>query len=208
MGKFILFISIEKLMIQDKRIVKTQESLKKALVTLLIDMPFSTITIQDICSEAKVTRVTFYKHYNTKESLLLDYVTDCIKDIFHFGNELPSMKGEHKVRYVLTTIFARLLSMINDNPLVSKSLASKGDKSLLDALELVAVQQGINYLDSLLKDDINSRYSSKKTITFILGGSIQLLYNYAFNKHYYDDEEQSFLKEGLEMIDDCLNSLQ
>ena len=98
--------------------------------------------------------------------------------------------------------------MINDNPLVSKSLASKGDKSLLGALELVAVQQGINYLDSLLKDDINSRYSSKKTITFILGGSIQLLYNYAFNKHYYDDEEQSFLKEGLEMIDDCLNSLK
>lgn len=138
--KFILFIS-EKLMIQDKRIVKTQESLKKALVTLLIDIPFSAITIQDICSEAKVTRVTFYKHYNTKESLLLVYVSDCLKDIFKFGNELSSMKGEHKVRYVLTTIFARSLSMINDNPLVSKSLASKGDKSLLDALELIAFNE-------------------------------------------------------------------
>jgi AcrR family transcriptional regulator len=54
----------------DRRILKTQESLKKAVIELMATKNFDDITIQDIADQANVNRGTIYLHYRDKYDLL------------------------------------------------------------------------------------------------------------------------------------------
>ncbi len=54
----------------DRRILKTQESLKTAVIELMNEKKFDEITIQDIADRANVNRGTLYLHYQDKFDLL------------------------------------------------------------------------------------------------------------------------------------------
>lgn len=54
----------------DRRILKTQESLRKAVIELMTEKNFDDITIQDIADRANVNRGTIYLHYQDKYDLL------------------------------------------------------------------------------------------------------------------------------------------
>ena len=54
----------------DRRITKSQEAIKKALIELMSEKSFDDITIQDIADRANVNRGTIYLHYLDKFDLL------------------------------------------------------------------------------------------------------------------------------------------
>ncbi|RNB82129.1 TetR/AcrR family transcriptional regulator [Brevibacillus nitrificans] len=54
----------------DRRILKTQEALKKAVIELMTEKNFDDITIQDIADRANINRGTIYLHYQDKYDLL------------------------------------------------------------------------------------------------------------------------------------------
>ena len=54
----------------DRRILRTQETLKKAVIELMSEKSFDDITIQDISDRANVSRGTIYLHYMDKYDLL------------------------------------------------------------------------------------------------------------------------------------------
>lgn len=54
----------------DRRILKTQEALRKAVIELMADKNFDDITIQDIADQANLNRGTIYLHYQDKYDLL------------------------------------------------------------------------------------------------------------------------------------------
>lgn len=55
---------------QDLRIKKTQRALAMAMLTLLETHSFGKITVNDLCTEAMVSRSAFYTHFEDKYSLL------------------------------------------------------------------------------------------------------------------------------------------
>lgn len=57
----------------DRRVQRTRELLHQALVALIQEKSFDTITIQDITERANLGRTTFYLHYPGKEELMLDH---------------------------------------------------------------------------------------------------------------------------------------
>lgn len=57
----------------DRRITKSQEAIKKALIELMSEKSFDDITIQDIADRANVNRGTIYLHYLDKFDLLDTY---------------------------------------------------------------------------------------------------------------------------------------
>ncbi|MDA7027633.1 TetR/AcrR family transcriptional regulator [Bacillus sp. CLL-7-23] len=54
----------------DRRISKSQEAIKSALIELMTEKRFDDITIQDISERANVNRGTVYLHYTDKYDLL------------------------------------------------------------------------------------------------------------------------------------------
>jgi AcrR family transcriptional regulator len=54
----------------DRRILKSQQALKKAVIELMDEKSFDDITIQDLADRANVSRGTIYLHYMDKYDLL------------------------------------------------------------------------------------------------------------------------------------------
>ena len=54
----------------DKRVRRTQEALRDALLDLIVERGYEEISVQDILDRADVGRATFYLHYRGKEDLL------------------------------------------------------------------------------------------------------------------------------------------
>ena len=55
----------------DARVRRTRDALGDALIALMQEKPFDTITVQDVLDRAHVSRSTFYTHYSDKDDLLM-----------------------------------------------------------------------------------------------------------------------------------------
>ena len=55
----------------DARVRRTRDALGDALIALMQEKPFETITVQDVLDRAHVSRSTFYTHYSDKDDLLM-----------------------------------------------------------------------------------------------------------------------------------------
>jgi AcrR family transcriptional regulator len=53
----------------DRRVQRTRRTLQKALIALILEKRFDTITVQDVLDRADVGRSTFYAHFRSKEDL-------------------------------------------------------------------------------------------------------------------------------------------
>ncbi len=66
---------------KDMRAVRSGNALREALLALLVRKPFEQITIRDICAEADVHYATFFRHHQTKESLLDEIAKNQIRHL-------------------------------------------------------------------------------------------------------------------------------
>jgi AcrR family transcriptional regulator len=60
----------------DRRVRITRDALGDALVALMHEKPFETITVQHVLDRAHVSRSTFYTHYSDKNDLFLSDAED------------------------------------------------------------------------------------------------------------------------------------
>jgi len=51
----------------DRRVERTQQLLRAALLSLIEEKGFEALTVQDIIDRANVGRATFYSHFDNKE---------------------------------------------------------------------------------------------------------------------------------------------
>lgn len=63
----------------DPRVIRTRDLLRNALVTLVAEKSFASLTIQDVTNRAGLNRTTFYLHYSGLHELL----EDCARDLFN-----------------------------------------------------------------------------------------------------------------------------
>lgn len=65
----------------DRRIAKSQEAIKNAVIELMSEKSFDDITIQDISDRANVSRGTIYLHYADKFDLLDKLIEEHINEM-------------------------------------------------------------------------------------------------------------------------------
>lgn len=65
----------------DRRILKSQKSIKKAVIELMSEKSFDDITIQDISDRADLSRKTFYLRYVDKYDLLDKLIEEHINEL-------------------------------------------------------------------------------------------------------------------------------
>ncbi len=66
----------------DPRVRRTRQWIGDALVALLQEKPFAEISITDLTRRADIARVTFYQHFDSKESVLLALVSDFFERLY------------------------------------------------------------------------------------------------------------------------------
>jgi AcrR family transcriptional regulator len=65
---------------EDPRVTRTRQLLHQALLELMMEKSFQSITIQDIAARATVNRVTFYAHFQDKFALLEFIAREAFKE--------------------------------------------------------------------------------------------------------------------------------
>ncbi len=66
---------------ENQRVRLSKMLLKNALMKLLEEKPLEKITIYELCAEAELNRVTFYKYYGSQFELLTDIENDCFRKL-------------------------------------------------------------------------------------------------------------------------------
>jgi AcrR family transcriptional regulator len=63
----------------DARVRRTRDALGDALLTLMQEKAFETITVQEVLDRAGIGRSTFYAHYRDKNDLFLSDLEDFLE---------------------------------------------------------------------------------------------------------------------------------
>lgn len=79
----------------DRRIVRTRQLLREALMQLIVERGYDAITIQDITDRANVARTTFYLHFSDKDDLLFQTMRDLYEELFASAL-LPTLEEVHE----------------------------------------------------------------------------------------------------------------
>ena len=66
----------------DPRVVKTRNSLRKALVYLMRREKLEDISVQKITETANITRGTFYLHYKDKKDFIRSAINEILDEFF------------------------------------------------------------------------------------------------------------------------------
>ncbi|MFM9279394.1 TetR/AcrR family transcriptional regulator [Paenibacillus jiagnxiensis] len=82
----------------DRRTLKSQEAIKKAVLELMAEKDFDDITIRDISDRADVNRVTIYLHYTDKFDLLAKIIEEHIsnlRELCQSASEMTFKEGNY-----------------------------------------------------------------------------------------------------------------
>jgi AcrR family transcriptional regulator len=73
----------------DRRIQRTRQALRTALLELIKEKDYDAISIEEITDRANVGRATFYLHYKDKEDLLLEEFSEIVFKRAQVISEIP-----------------------------------------------------------------------------------------------------------------------
>lgn len=172
---------------EDKRVTKTKRDLRNALSSLLKSKPYAKITVCDICDEAVVNRMTFYKHYMDKNDLL--------NDMFDFARisagEMDKLKnGEAKCIDIIDCVLPMLRQVVSEcvdkKDIIKAMFENESDiigDVIYNSLHKIAAQVFAVY--SLRH---KCRYDQDLICEFFTGGLTKALTSYAATKTDYSKE--------------------
>ncbi|CAN5852556.1 TetR/AcrR family transcriptional regulator [soil metagenome] len=96
----------------DLRVRRTYKFLWEALMMLMTEHNFESITVTDICTRAMVHRTTFYKHYEDKNGLLMQGIQNELNALFAVVDAALNAPGgraeEADTRAWLIAVFAHV----------------------------------------------------------------------------------------------------
>jgi AcrR family transcriptional regulator len=78
----------------DKRVRRTHEALRNALLDLMVQRGYEALSVQDILDRAAVGRATFYLHYRNKEDLLRRSLDELRKHLIEGWKSTSGSRGE------------------------------------------------------------------------------------------------------------------
>ena len=102
--------STEELGRRARKKLATREALRVAALELLADRDFASVTVEEICERADVAPSTFFRHFPTKEDVVLADLADRVEDVIAAVDVIPLgvAPGEFVVMAAATWAASRL----------------------------------------------------------------------------------------------------
>jgi len=67
----------------DPRVRRTRRMLRDALVSLILEKDYASISIKDITNRAEVAYITFYRHYESLDQLLMEVLEEGLAELMN-----------------------------------------------------------------------------------------------------------------------------
>ena len=80
---------MKKQKITDRRIQRTRQGLRNALLELIKEKGYDFISVEEITRRANLGRATFYLHYKDKEDLLVDEFNEIVNERARTISNIP-----------------------------------------------------------------------------------------------------------------------
>ena len=77
----------------DRRVQRTRRALQEALIELILERGYESLTVQNITERANLGRATFYLHFRDKEELLFSTLETIYNDLTRQVDAVASISG-------------------------------------------------------------------------------------------------------------------
>ena len=81
--------------------IQVKQDMYKALLRLMGDKTFSSISVSDITSEANVSRMSFYRNYNAIEDILTEHLDEVVEEYRAKEPDTESKTVFYEKKYML-----------------------------------------------------------------------------------------------------------
>lgn len=81
--------------------IQVKQDMYKALLRLMGDKTFSSISVSDITSEANVSRMAFYRNYNAIEDILTEHLVEVVEEYRAKESDTESKTVFYEKKYML-----------------------------------------------------------------------------------------------------------
>ena len=102
--------------IEDPRVARTRQAVIDAAVALLMEGGPTAVTIDAIVTRSKVAKSTIYRHWDTRDDVLIDVLHSC-------GPQLPEVTVEGPTADALREVLYGVVEMTND-PMTSRVIST------------------------------------------------------------------------------------
>lgn len=199
---------------------KNREEILEKGKELFLKDSFHNVKITDICSIARVSRVTFYKYFNTMDELIFEVQMDILKSMLMFikdksdftSNGKDSLKSvlyawinfakEHKEELKFIVSFDLYYSSYDLNEELKVKYKSFTKEDYNQSLLKRALDKGIK--DGSLKENINP----SKTGMYIYQTVMGLLQRMSYSQITFEYEPITFEEIAFEAVNTLIESIE
>jgi AcrR family transcriptional regulator len=136
----------------DPRVVRTRQMLRNALIELIGEKGYDSISVQEITKRATLNRATFYLHYRDKEDLLMQSIEEILAEL------VEGMKKSRLVDEIITDANGNVIRPLSDLVYVFEHVA-KHEQFYKVMLDNNGQQRFLFRLLDVFVDVLNERLS-------------------------------------------------
>ena len=140
----------------DARVLRSKRDLSEALVALLDEKPYNSISVKDICEKAMISKLCFYNNFLNKDNLMIYLFKKATNDSLNkMGKVLTRNKDGH-LKY--EDIILKLIQMFYDEKGIFRKVISSDKSKCL-----------FNIIKNYIKETIPSllSYSISQSLDYI-----------------------------------------
>ncbi|MFJ7919871.1 TetR/AcrR family transcriptional regulator [Lysinibacillus fusiformis] len=181
----------------DLRVIRTVESIKGALVDLIEEKGFESITVKDITTKAKINRGTFYAHYQDKFDLMNSYQREIMVEMSSIAQEnLPNLIADfntNNAKFQSMDIAVLIFTFLDQNRRFMKAvLGNNGDLSFQTKLKDFMWKTLFESADSLFKPE-NLLVPAEYLASYIASAHIGVVQQWLLHDRKESPEEMALI---------------
>ena len=159
---------------EDRRIQRTRQSLHNALISLVLERGYESVTIKDVVDRANVGRSTFYAHYTSKEDLLTAEIEDLRATLVAEQRAAPARHGSVSAR---SLGFSRALfeHAQNYRDVYRALVGERGASIIIARMRALFTQLVREELSELLTRSAQDDIPRSAFIQFVVGSLMSIL---------------------------------
>lgn len=152
---------MQKNRVTDRRVQRSRQALRDALLELIKEKDYDSISVEEITQQANIGRATFYLHYKDKEDLLVDEFNERVNERAQiiaeipFSNWLPTLESSDPNTEInpAPPLLMAFQHVLNHADLYRILLKTEKSDRIFDRIRKIVVHAINEFMETKVKND-------------------------------------------------------